>query len=282
MIVLKNLTKEYNGKRVVDDVNLVIGDGVSFGLLGPNGAGKTTIIKMIASLLEPTLGSVEIDGRSMDRSSKKIKSQMGLVSQHFSLQREMTPVEVLNLHGMLHRIPRKIRKQRIDELISFADMDNDRDKLVGKLSGGNKRKLMIIRSVMHRPKILFLDEPTVGLDANIRRTIWDLLKKLKDDGMTILLTTHYIDEAKTLCDEIGMIMDGKIISQNTPQKYMEQVLPYVVEVFDGQKTTYEFFSDRHSATLYAEKFDQLVTIRKSNLEDVYIAKTNKRIMGKRQ
>jgi len=280
MIKTRNLTKKYSEKVVVDSVNLTIDDGVSFGLLGPNGAGKTTILKMIASLVEPDLGDVEINGHLMDRSCKIIKSELGMVSQHYSLHREMTPVEVLNLHGMLHRIPRKIRKKRIDELLKFADMDADRDKLVVKLSGGNKRKLMIIRSVMHGPSILFLDEPTVGLDASIRRSIWDLLKKLKEDGMTILITTHYIDEAYALCDEIAMIMDGKIISQNSPQKYMDEISDFVVESFDGEKTHYEFFDDRHQASMYAENMHQNVLIRKTNLEDVYIKKTNKRIVGK--
>jgi len=281
MIKTRNLTKEYNAKVVVDSVNLTIGDGVSFGLLGPNGTGKTTILKMIASLVEPDLGSVEINDQMMDRSCKKIKSELGMVSQHYSLHREMTPVEVLNLHGMLHRIPRKIRKKRIDDLLKFADMDVDRDKLVDKLSGGNKRKLMILRSVMHGPSILFLDEPTVGLDASIRRSIWDLLKKLKEDGMTILITTHYIDEAYALCDEIAMIMDGKIISQNSPQKYMDEIPDIVVESFDGERTSYEFFDDRHKASMYAENIHRNVLIRKTNLEDVYIKKTNKRIVGKR-
>jgi ABC-2 type transport system ATP-binding protein len=274
MIVARKLTKEYGDKLAVDDISFDIQDGLSFGLLGPNGAGKTTTIKMLACLLAPTSGVITIDGERMSRARNDIKKGMGLVSQHISLQREMTPSEALNLHGMLHKIKRKERKKRIEELLKFAGLYEDKNKLIGKLSGGNKRKLMIIRSVMHRPKILFLDEPTVGLDVSIRRAIWDLLKKLKDDGMTILLTTHYIEEARTLCDEIAMIMDGKIVAQDTPERFMQTVLPIVVESFDGEATAYEFFENRHEASIYAEKIGGTVVIRKTNLEDVYVMLTH--------
>lgn len=277
MIITKNLTKKYNEQFAVDGLNLKIEDGVSYGLLGPNGAGKTTTIKMISTLLEPTSGEIFINDTKMHRENNEIKKEIGLVSQHFSLQREMTPVEVLNLHGMLHKMPRKERKKRIDQLISFAGMDKDRKKLVGKLSGGNKRKLMIIRAVMHNPKILFLDEPTVGLDATIRRSIWDLLKKLKEQGMTILITTHYIDEARILCDTIGMMKDGKIICEHTPEEYLNSIKPYVVEIFDGDFTEYKYFDDRQEAGKYCENISESVIIRKSNLEDVYVKYTQDRL-----
>ncbi|MBT3320491.1 MAG: ABC transporter ATP-binding protein [Clostridia bacterium] len=282
MIQTKRITKIFGSQRAVDDLDLSIESGVSYGLLGPNGAGKTTLLKMLATLIMPTSGEVHINGERMTRTNKAVKKQLGMVSQHFSLQREMTPREVLKLHGMLHRMPRKLRKHRAEELLEFADLLGDADKLVGKLSGGNKRKLMIIRAVMHSPKLLFLDEPTVGLDAAIRRSIWDLLKKLKGRGMTMILTTHYIDEASILCDRIGMMSEGKIVTENTPDGFLETVLPYVVEHFDNEQTNYEYFDDRKKASEYAVDLDESALIRRTNLEDVYVKLTSRRVMpGKR-
>jgi len=277
MIEAKKIRKTFGKQVAVNDLDLHIERGMSFALLGPNGAGKTTTMRILSSLLESEGGEVRIDGQIMNRQNKKIKEELGMVSQHFSLQREMTPVEVLKLHGKLHKMKKKDIEQRINELITFAKMDKDRDKLVGKLSGGNKRKLMIIRAVMHRPKVLFLDEPTVGLDATIRRTIWDLLRKLKNEGMTIFLTTHYIEEANVLCDKIGMMSNGRIIAENSPSAFMKEIEPIVVECFDGKKTTYQYFETRNDAAQFAATENMTTLIRNANLEDVYIKYTSEKI-----
>jgi len=277
MIEAKKIRKTFGKQVAVNDLNLHIERGMSFALLGPNGAGKTTTMRILSSLLESEGGEVRIDGQIMNRKNKKIKEELGMVSQHFSLQREMTPVEVLRLHGKLHKMKKKDMEQRINELITFAKMDKDRDKTVGNLSGGNKRKLMIIRAVMHRPKVLFLDEPTVGLDATIRRTIWDLLRKLKNEGMTIFLTTHYIEEANVLCDKIGMMSNGQIIAENSPSAFMKEIEPLVVECFDGKTTTYQYFETRNDAAQFAATENMTTLIRDSNLEDVYIKYTSEKI-----
>lgn len=277
MIEAKNIRKTFGKQVAVNGISLHINKGESFALLGPNGAGKTTTMRILSSLTESEGGEVNIDGEVMNRRNKRVKEELGMVSQHFSLQREMTPVEVLKLHGMLHQMKKKDINRRIDELITFAQMDKDRNKLVGKLSGGNKRKLMIIRAVMHEPKVLFLDEPTVGLDATIRRTIWDLLRRLKNEGLTIFLTTHYIEEASVLCDRIGMMAEGKIIAEDSPKGFMETIEPFVVESFDGDLTNYEYFNNREDANEYLAKENNTALIRRSNLEDVYIRYTSKKI-----
>ena len=277
MIVAKDLTKKFGKQVAVDSLNLSIEDGISYALLGPNGAGKTTTMKMLSALLAPTSGTVEIAGRPMSRNDIKIKEQIGMVSQHFSLHREMTVYEALKLHGMLHHMSKKEINENADKLLAFSGLDKDRNKLIGALSGGNKRKVMIIRAVMHNPKLLFLDEPTVGLDASIRRAIWDLLNRLKNDGMKIVLTTHYIEEAKVLCDRIGMMHSGRLIEENTPEGFMKMIEPYVVETFDGDTTKYEYFSDRNDAVRFISESEGSSLVRDTNLEDVYIKYTNNRI-----
>ncbi len=277
MIKTVDLTKKYGQQKAVDSLNLEVARGVSFALLGPNGAGKTTTLKMLSSLLAPTNGQVFINGELMNRNNKSIKKDMGMVSQHFSLQKEMTPVEVLKLHGMLHKIKAAEARDKISRLLQFADLEKDAGKLVNHLSGGNKRKLMIIRAVMHEPKILFLDEPTVGLDPSIRRSIWDLLKKLKNDGMTTVLTTHYIEEAGTLCDTISMMAEGRIIARDSPQGFMKTIEPYVVEIFEGSRTSYKYFTDRQLAAGFVAGCQANALIRETNLEDVYVRYTNKKM-----
>lgn len=277
MIEARNLTKKFGKQTAVDGLNLYIPEGTSYALLGPNGAGKTTTMKMLAALLAPTSGESYIAGKKMTRNDTDLKRKIGMVSQHFSLHREMTVYEVLKLHGMMQRMPMKIINRKADELMKFAKLDKDRNKLVGNLSGGNKRKLMIIRAVMHDPEILFLDEPTVGLDASIRRAIWDLLKRLKNKGMTIILTTHYIEEASVLCDKIGMMYSGKLIEENTPEGFLKQIPPFVVETFDGDTTNYSYYETREEAVKYIAETESNSTLRNTNLEDVYIKFTQTKI-----
>lgn len=277
MIKTRDLIKKYDKNPAVNGLNLDIEAGTFYGLLGPNGAGKTTTIKMLSTLLPPTSGDMHIMNERVKRGQKHIQAQIGVVPQHYSLQREFTVYETLTHHGMLQSMQRKEMKTRIEELLIFAKLDQDAHKLVAKLSGGNKRKLMIIRAVMHRPKILFLDEPTVGLDAAIRRSIWDLLKYLKSEGLTIILTTHYIEEARVLCDRIGMMTHGKIVIENTPRELLKDVQAYVVEVFDGQTTHYAYFNTREEATAYSHKQEDDVLIRRSNLEDVYVKYTKEKV-----
>lgn len=277
MIRTDGLTKYYGQNLAVDRLSLNIDQGIFYGLLGPNGAGKTTTLKMLSTLLTPSSGSIEIGGRPFDRKSKSTKAVIGMVPQHFSLQKETTVKETLMLHGMLHKMKGRQIKERIKTLTEFAKMSDQLDRRIEHLSGGNKRKLMIIRAVMHRPKLLFLDEPTVGLDPSIRRDIWDLLRNLKTDGLTIIMTTHYIEEADQLCDVIGMMNQGQLVEQASPEAYMAMVKPFVLEHFDGARTRYDYYDSREAAADAGKHLNGDLFIRRANLEDVYVTYTNERM-----
>ncbi len=277
MLHLINLTKKYGGLKAVDNLNLSIEKGEFFGLLGPNGAGKTTTVRMISTLTPKTSGDIIINNESMDRNLTAIKIMIGVVPQHNNLENEMTAWENLEVHGMLYKMPKAIRKQRIEELFEFAELTDRKDDLVNKYSGGMKRKLMIARALMHEPEILLLDEPTVGLDAASRRKMWDLLKRLKSNGLTVLLTTHYIEEAEVLCDRVGLINEGKLMELDTPKNLIEKVGKFAVEHFINGETKEEFFETREKAVEYAAALEGSVNIRFSNLEDVFLKVTNRRV-----
>jgi len=232
-------------------------------------------------LLKQDSGNIFIDGKKIDRDEDSIKKNFGVVSQHFSLQSEMKVWEILELHGMLHNINKKIRKNKIYNLLKFSDLYADRDKLSKNLSGGMKRKLMLIRAIMHEPNILFLDEPTAGLDPISRRDIWALLKELKKKGLTVVFTTHYIEEAEKLCDEILLMHKGKKIKKGIPKDLIKKVGNYTVETYEKGKLQCYFFKAHKESLDFAEK-RQEVNIRKSNLEDVFIKLTDVRLGDKNE
>lgn len=277
MLIIKNLTKKYDSLTAVNELNLEINRGEFFGLLGPNGAGKSTTIRMISTLTPMTSGDIIINNRSMDRNLQEVKMKIGVVPQGNNLEVEMTAWENLELHGRLYNMPKDIRRKRIEELLEFTDLATRANDLVKGYSGGMKRKLMIARALMHNPDLLLLDEPTVGLDATARRKMWDLLKRLKDKGLTVLLTTHYIEEAEVLCDRVGLIDDGCLIELDSPEKLIEKVGKYTVEYFENGETKEEFFEKREEAAVFAAELQGSVNIRPSNLEDVFIKLTNRRV-----
>ena len=281
MIEVSNINKSFNEKKAVDNLSFRIEQGSIFGLLGPNGAGKTTTFRMMTALLKQDSGNIFIDGKKIDRDEDSIKKNFGVVSQHFSLQSEMKVWEILELHGMLHNLNKKKRENKIYDLLKFSDLYEDRDKLSKNLSGGMKRKLMLIRAVMHEPKILFLDEPTVGLDPVSRRDIWALLKELKKKGLTVVFTTHYIEEAEKLCDEILLMYKGKKIKKGIPKDLIKKVGNYTVETYEKGKLQCYFFKAHKESLDFAEK-RQEVNIRKSNLEDVFIKLTDVRVGDKNE
>ena len=277
MLNIRNLTKKYGSLTAVNELNLEIPKGEFFGLLGPNGAGKSTTIRMISTLTPSTSGDIIINNKSMDRNLKEVKMKIGVVPQGNNLEVEMTAWENLELHGRLYNMTKDIRRQRIEELLEFTELTKRADDLVKGFSGGMKRKLMIARALMHNPDLLLLDEPTVGLDANARRKMWDLLKTLKEQGLTVLLTTHYIEEAEVLCDRVGLIDGGRLMQLNSPKKLIEEVGKYTVEYFENGETKEEFFQQREDAAKFAAELQGSVNIRPSNLEDVFIKLTNRRV-----
>ncbi|SCY76030.1 ABC transporter ATP-binding protein [Alkaliphilus peptidifermentans] len=271
MIKVCSLSKSFNNKNAVCKLDFFIKKGSIYGILGPNGAGKTTTFRMLVTLLKPDSGTVIINNKEVTRDSNDIKKMIGMVSQHYSLQSEMTVWEILELHGKLHSMKRKERHDKIDELLHFANLHQESDKIAKQLSGGMKRKLMLIRAIMHNPEILFLDEPTVGLDPISRRNIWLLLEKLKNRGMTIILTTHYIEEAEKLCDNVLLLNGGKRLIEGIPQELIANTGKYTVEVFDPDNSEHYFFYSHKDAVEFSSKMNNKYIVRKSNLEDVFIS-----------
>ncbi len=216
IIEIKNLTKKFKDFAAVDNITFNVKQGEIFAFLGPNGAGKTTTIKMLTTLANPTSGTILINGYDPTRQQHEARASFGIVFQDPSLDDELTAYENLDLHGMLYKVKREDRKVRIKQMLTFVELWDRRKDLVKTFSGGMKRRLEIARGFIHHPKILFLDEPTIGLDPQTRNHIWDYLKKMnKEEGITVFLTTHYMEEADKVSDKIAIIDHGKIIAQGT-------------------------------------------------------------------
>ena len=216
IIKTSNLTKKYNDLKAVDDISFSVKQGEIFGFLGPNGAGKTTTIKMLTTLLNPTQGTAEISGYNIKKQKNQVRQSIGVVFQDPALDSELTGEENLEYHARMYGIAKNKRQQRIKNVLELVDLTNKKKVFVKNYSGGMRRRLEIARGLMHYPKVLFLDEPTLGLDAQTRRAIWEYIKKMnKEEGTTIFLTTHYMDEAEFLCDRVGIIDHGKILTLDT-------------------------------------------------------------------
>jgi len=222
VIETKNLTKRYNGKEgllAVDSVNFEVREGEIFGLLGPNGAGKTTTLMMLTTLRQPTTGTAIVNGFDIIKHPHEVRKSIGMVFQDPSSDDILTGYENLKLHGMLYGMPAELREKKIEEVLELVDMTDRKNDLVKKYSGGMRRRLEIARGLMHHPKVLFLDEPTLGLDPQTREHIWTYIEKLaKDEHMSIIITTHYMDEAEKLCDRVAIIDHGKIVVLDTPDR----------------------------------------------------------------
>ncbi len=218
-IQVKNLTKNFNGVVAVDNITFDVDTGELFGLLGPNGAGKTTTINMLSTLLKKTSGSGTVAGFDISRNKNDVRRSIGVVFQEPALDSKLTGRENLEFHSMMYGIGKEDRKARIKDVINLVDLAEKERVLVEKYSGGMKRRLEIARGLIHRPKVLFLDEPTLGLDAQTRRHIWDYIKKLnRETDVTIILTTHYMEEADFLCTRVAIMDQGKFVAMDSPTK----------------------------------------------------------------
>ncbi|MBR6012568.1 MAG: ABC transporter ATP-binding protein [Selenomonadaceae bacterium] len=215
MIKLENVTKKFGDFTAVNDLSFEIFRGEVFGLLGKNGAGKTTTIKMITLQTKPTAGKIFFEGKLQTENALEIKNLMGIVPQHLNFDQDLTVGENLELHARLHHMEKLEREKKIAELLNFVGLESVKNSFIKNLSGGMKRRLLIVRALIHSPKILFLDEPTVALDPQVRRKIWELIQNLKSQGITIVLTTHYIEEAEFLCDRAAVLNCGKLTALNT-------------------------------------------------------------------
>jgi len=213
------LTKRFGELRAVDHIDLSIREGEVFGLLGPNGAGKTTTLSMLATLLKPTEGTAKVDGHDVLTEAAAVRKSIGIVFQEPSSDDILTGRENLYLHALMYGVDRRIREQRFREVLKLVDLEDRADGQVKKYSGGMRRRLELARGLLHKPKILFLDEPTLGLDPQTREHIWQYIRRLVDlEHVTVILTTHYMEEAERLCDRVAIIDDGRIIALDTPER----------------------------------------------------------------
>ena len=272
MIELEHLTKKYGDFTAVDDLSLRIGTGEFFGLLGPNGAGKTTTISMLSTLVLPTSGRVLIDGEELTRQRPELKRKISVITQEYSMRQDMNMLEVMKYQGLLSHMPEKKIRQRTDELLEFAELSDFRRRSVRKLSGGMKRKLMVCRALLTEPEIILLDEPTAGMDALSRRQMWSMLRKLNDRSLTILLTTHYMEEAESLCGRVALLNKGRMTEVNTPAAFIHSLGEYAVDSFENDETHSRFFSTREEAMAYLSTLSRSATLRATTLEDVFVTR----------
>lgn len=278
MIQIIETTKRFNDFTAVDNVSLTIPEGDFFALLGPNGAGKTTLIRMLIGLLKPSKGKIIMNGLEMSRNNNELKKQLGIVPQYTNLDKELTVKENLIFSAKLNKLSKTETERRVNELLEFVELKDVEKRETKKLSGGMQRKLMIAKALINNPNILFLDEPTVGIDLNARRKIWDILKTMKNKGKTILLTTHYIEEAEYLCDKVSLMDKGKIFYYDTPENLRNKLGKFTVEYFDEQhKTKYMHFSTIEAAKAYASELITAHTLRNTTLEDVFYNFTNRKV-----
>ncbi|QDR82865.1 ABC transporter ATP-binding protein [Sporomusa termitida] len=277
MIYINGLIKKFGDRIAVNNLSLEIKQGETFGLLGPNGAGKTTTIRTLTMLTRPTAGNITINGWQLPQDELAVKSVIGVVPQHLNLDIDLTAKENLDLHGRLHHMPGGVRERRINELLDYVELTERGSDMVNTFSGGMKRRLMIARALLHNPRVLFLDEPTVGLDPQVRRRLWDLIRRMNADGLTVLLTTHYIEEAENLCQRVAIMEKGRLIALNSPQALCNRFGNYVVEWIESEGTQYRFFTGRTEAAAFAGTLATNATLRHTNLEDVFVELTGRRV-----
>ncbi len=224
MLEIKELVKIYgsgaNAKTAVAGISLTIPRGSFFGLLGPNGAGKSTIIQCVTGITQPTAGQILVDGTDVVKEYKKARTKVGLSPQEFNVDIFSTPVELMDYMGGYYGIPKEQRQTKIEELIARFDLEAHRDLKFQKLSGGLKRRAMLGRALIHTPDLLILDEPTAGVDVEQRRDLWAYLKELNEQGKTIILTSHYLEEVQYLCKDIAIITAGKIVAEGTKEDFV--------------------------------------------------------------
>lgn len=278
MIRIEKLTKQYRSVEALKGIDLEVGAGELFAYLGPNGSGKTTTIKILTGLAQPTSGEAFLGGFHIERDSMQAKRQCGLVPQTINLDHELTVFENMDLHGRLFHMGRRERAARIDELLEYIEIRDRRDSPVKELSGGLKRRVMVARALMHSPRILFMDEPTVGLDPSIRRRIWSLVKRIQQAGTTIFLTTHYIEEAEFLAERVAFLDEGRIVALDSPRSLMSRLGAWALDkVTNGDMQT-AYFQSREEANAHVGEHEGSFSLRRVNLEDVFIAVAGKRVL----
>jgi ABC-2 type transport system ATP-binding protein len=244
LIIVKNLVKKYGDFYALNGLSFEVNENEIFGLLGPNGAGKTTLIHILATLLKPTTGGAVVNGYDVLHNATKVRKSIGVVFQAPSSDDILTGYENLKIHALLYGIPRGTREKRISEVLKLVGLEGRKNDQVKKYSGGMRRRLEIARGLLHHPKVLFLDEPTLGLDPQSRESMWTYIKEIvTEEKVTIILTTHYMEEADLLCDRIGFISNGKIIALNSPTNLKQEMGGDIVKInFIGDIPSTETFT----------------------------------------
>jgi len=244
LIIVKNLVKKYGDFYALNGLSFEVNENEIFGLLGPNGAGKTTLIHILATLLKPTTGGAVVNGYDVLHNATKVRESIGVVFQAPSSDDILTGYENLKIHALLYGIPRGTREKRISEVLKLVGLEGRKNDQVKKYSGGMRRRLEIARGLLHHPKVLFLDEPTLGLDPQSRESMWTYIKEIvTEEKVTIILTTHYMEEADLLCDRIGFISNGKIIALNSPTNLKQEMGGDIVKInFIGDIPSTETFT----------------------------------------
>ncbi len=286
-VSLQNVHKIYDKVPVVNGLSFDIQAGEMFGLLGPNGAGKSTTIRMLTTLTKPSNGLVQVAGFDVTKARSQVKSRIGVVLQQISIDSDLTVWENMEYHGRLHHIPNPQRQKDIDRSLAYVELSDRRDSSAKTLSGGMKRRLQIARALLHQPEILFLDEPTVGLDPQTRRRLWEIIRDLNKQGMTMLLTTHYMDEVEYLCDRIGIMDAGKLISLGTLSELRQKHGEGLVVKQNGDSSgsprsgrwDYQFFPTLNDANQYLDRQPDKTGMmtRPSNLEDIFVELTGRNL-----
>ncbi|HOP63378.1 MAG TPA: ATP-binding cassette domain-containing protein [Spirochaetota bacterium] len=277
MLVAERIIKSYGSVKAVKGVSFNIKRGEVFGLLGPNGAGKTTTIKMFTALTKPDSGRCIINGHDVASAPEMIKPLIGVVPQVNNLDKDLTAYENLHIYSLLHKVSGF--KNKIPEALKKVELYDRRNHLVSGFSGGMQRRLLLARALLPEPEVLFLDEPSIGLDPQIRRGMWDTIRKTRYQGRTVIITTHYIEEAEALCDRVGVMRKGELIALGTPAELKASVGEYVVEYTGAEgRLMQEIKCTKDEAYSEAKKHNGIgVSIRRSNLEDVFIKLTGERI-----
>ena len=304
VVSCRSLTKRYGDRLVVDSIDLDVPRGACFGLLGPNGAGKTTTLRMIYGVTRPTAGSVRVFGVDVARETRRVRQRLGVTLQENALIEPLSAVENLRIFGRYHRLPRLEIERRTEELLDVLELRSHARVPVRALSGGFQRRLAIALSLVNRPELLILDEPTTGLDPAVRLALWERIRELRDGGTTVLLTTHYMDEAERLCDRLAILAEGRVVAAGAPAALIrEHLAPQALELSIAESEEGPALREARGVrrlrtgrrlVLYASDAAALlerlrhrgaladpqgVVVRPANLEDVFLALTGTRLEG---
>lgn len=280
LISAEGVVVKFGDNTAVNNLDISVKSGEIYGFLGPNGAGKTTMMRVLTTLLRPNSGSIFIDGFSIPEENGEIRKRIGIVQQVISLDKDISVKENMICHALLHKVPKKDINERMKNISEILGLTRFLNYTVVQLSGGWQRKTAIACVLMHNPKILFLDEPTAGLDTQSRHMLWDMIRQLNQMGTTIFLTTHYIEEAENLCDKVAILNKGKIIKFGSPQELCNDMGRFTIEYNgEGCVRMYRYFSNWNEANEFASTFNESDDVfqRRTSLEDVFLELTGRNI-----